>query len=328
MEKIIVDFRAEEAGKNCLYSAIRNVLNYEGLKITEAEVFFAFGGLDLRYHPEQCYYGISDIIGNIKKYIVPWISVESGSAANYKETVLDLSKQLDQKKPVVCIIQVGKLSYLDAPEEIKSPRRHTCVLYGLNEEKDKAYIADTYRVDRLGNITVFMGEISLRELMAALQGYFTLSCLLNTDSLPIQGIFREALTDFLHPLTKKNCITGYSAFLEYLNQLKNYDADKKLYQQKCFEAGYLIKVTTIQPYLDYFTEILPILSGCEKSHLYQLVKELEEIKTMWDDFRVKLIRDSFRDKEKRDKSLFSFSETIMKRQKEIFQDISTACSGS
>jgi hypothetical protein len=321
MEILIDDFKVGEAGKNCLYSAIRNVLGYEGVKITEAEVFFAFGGLDLRYHPERHYFGISDIIGSIENRSIPGISVERGGAADYEERISDFYKYLKQKKPVVCIIKVGKLSYLDVPEEIKSPRRHTCVLYGLDAEKDKAYIADAYRVDRLGNVTVFMGEISLSELLAALQGYFTLNCHENREYLPIQNIFMDAVADFLQPLTTKTCISGYPAFLEYLKQLKNYDEDKKLYQQKCFEAGYLIKVTSIQPYLDYFTEILPTLSDWEESHLNQLVKELEEVKIMWDDLRVKLIRDSFRDKEKRDKSLFSFSENIMIRQNEIFSKI-------
>lgn len=324
MYSFIDDFQVEEIGNNCLYSALHNVLSYQGLKITEAEAFFAFGGLDLKYHPKEKYFGIADLLKRIEGHsLTPWVCVDLGKLKEAKEIVPDFFNRLNQKKPIVCIIQVGKLSYLDTPAEMKSPRRHTCVLYGMDVMKDKAYIADAYRVDRLGNITVFMGEIPLSELLSALCGYLTMDMdyQANTDTFTIQSAFTDAVKSFLNPVVTKDYVTGNQAFLEYIKHLKSYEEDKKRYQEGCFEAGYLIKVTSIHPYLTYFSEILPGLLEWEESSLSKLQKDLEEVKTLWDDFRVKLIRDGFRDKEKRNKGLLSTSETIMERQKEIFKEI-------
>lgn len=321
MNSVINNFQINNTGRNCLYSSIHNVLTYLGLPFTEAEAFLAFQGLNVRYDFESEYYGIKDIITQVEHNLINQTIILHKNGLINDDLEGMVCEYISRGIPVICIMQVNKLHYLNQHTENTSVKRHVCVLYGIDTTRDKAYIADAYIVDKLGNVSTYQGEISLREILKATIGYFAIEKGTETVVVNWKEIFIQAVSSYVNGYVNTEYAFGHKAFTEYMMNLKKYENEPTLYPSKCYDACYVIKVTSIQPNLMYLCDFIKQQEFYEKPEIKDLVTALEEVNIKLDVFRARLIRDCFRVKEKREAELLQTCIVIIDEKVKILNNI-------
>jgi hypothetical protein len=148
MRKILERF-VHRPGVHCESSAIRDVLEYYGLKLSEEMVF----GLDCTfgfiYWKQKSAIPPFHIGGKIRKFpnTLPKfldIKVERKTTSSQKKAWQSVKEKLDKDIPVPIFADIYYLDYMDVP---KKPWNHfgahMIVLAGYDEEKGEAYCADT-----------------------------------------------------------------------------------------------------------------------------------------------------------------------------------------
>jgi hypothetical protein len=148
MRKILERF-VHRPGVHCESSAIRDVLEYHGLKLSEEMVF----GLDCTfgfiYGKQKSATPPFHIGGKIRKFpnTLPknlGIKVERKTASSQKKAWQSVKEKLDKNIPVPIFADIYYLDYMDVPKEPWNHfGAHMIVLAGYDEEKGEAYCADT-----------------------------------------------------------------------------------------------------------------------------------------------------------------------------------------
>jgi len=148
MRKIVESF-VHQPGVHCESSAIRDVLEYHGLRLSEAIVF----GLDCTfgfiYWKQKSAIPPVHIGGKIRKFpnTLPkflGINVERKTTSRQKKAWQSIKEMLDKDVPVPIFADIYYLDYMNVPKEPWNHfGAHMIVLVGYNEEKSEAYVADT-----------------------------------------------------------------------------------------------------------------------------------------------------------------------------------------
>jgi len=148
MRKIVESF-VHQLGVHCESSAIRDVLEYHGLKLSEAMVF----GLDCTFG--FIYWKLKSVIppfhigGKIRKFpnTLPkllGITVERKTTSSQRKAWQSVKEMLDNDVPVPIFADIYYLDYINVPKEPWNHfGAHMIVLVGYDEKKGEAYVADT-----------------------------------------------------------------------------------------------------------------------------------------------------------------------------------------
>jgi hypothetical protein len=148
MEKLMIQGFKPLGGKHCWTVALKNVLDYHGLGLSE-EMLFGLGG------------GIGFIYWYMKLMRAPFIGTRYGKGVeplidtckrigakatifqttNVKKGYDELKKDLREGKPTFVFADMAYLPYLALPE-VAHFGAHTIVVFGLDEQADKVHIAD------------------------------------------------------------------------------------------------------------------------------------------------------------------------------------------
>jgi hypothetical protein len=148
MRKIVKSF-VHQPGVHCESSAIRDALEYQGLKLSEEMVF----GLDCTfgfiYWKQKSAFPPFQIGGKIRKFpnTLPkflGVNVERKTTSSQKKAWAAIKEKLDKDIPVPVFVDMYYLDYMNFP---KKPWNHfgahMIALAGYDEEKGEAYVADT-----------------------------------------------------------------------------------------------------------------------------------------------------------------------------------------
>jgi len=217
MRKIVEGF-IHRLGVHCESSAIRDVLEYYGLKLCEEMVF----GLDCTfgfvYWKQKSVIPPFHIGGKIRKFpnTLPkflGVNVERKTTSSKRKAWKLVKDLLDKDIPVPIFADIYYLDYMNVPKEPWNHfGAHMIVLVGYDEEKGEAYVADSS----------FNGlqAISLKSLAEARNSkykpfppkntWFNIS--LSTKQQPLNQAVKKALLqtakDMLNPPSKKFGIKG------------------------------------------------------------------------------------------------------------------------
>ena len=151
-ERIVIEGLPQFIGKHCETSALKKVLDYHGLSLSE-EMLFGLGG------------GVGFIYWYMKLMLSPFIGTRYGKVADFltgicqrigaEATVVETSsstKAHDELKallysgePAICWVDMPYLPYLYIPE-VAHFGGHAVVVFGLDEEQDKVNILDRGRM--------------------------------------------------------------------------------------------------------------------------------------------------------------------------------------
>ncbi len=147
-EKLIIEDFQQFGGKHCQTTALKSLLDYNGLHLSE-EMLFGLGG------------GVGFIYWYMKNMPSPFIGTRGGKVeefllnccqrigaeasifqtASAQKGHEELKKLLRQGEPAYVFVDMPYLSYLALPE-IAHFGGHAVVVYGLDETENKAYISD------------------------------------------------------------------------------------------------------------------------------------------------------------------------------------------
>jgi hypothetical protein len=147
-EKLIIKGFNQFGGKHCQTAALKNVLDYHGLHLSE-EMLLGLGG------------GIGFIYWYMKRMPSPFIGTRYGKGEEFlikiceriggKATIfqtMSIRKGHEQLKNILCdgepvyvFVDMPYLPYLALPE-IAHFGGHTIVVFGIDEEENKVYISD------------------------------------------------------------------------------------------------------------------------------------------------------------------------------------------
>jgi len=148
MRRVVEGF-IHRPGVHCESSAIRDVLEYHGLTLSEEIIF----GLDCTfgfiYWKQKTTIPPFHIGGKIRKFpnILPrflGIGVERKTTSSPRKAWHAAKEKLDENIPVLIFADIYYLDYMHVPREPWNHfGAHMIVLVGYDEEKDEAYCADT-----------------------------------------------------------------------------------------------------------------------------------------------------------------------------------------
>ncbi len=134
-------------GVHCTSTALRNIFEFNGLKMTEAMIFGLGGGLGISYLK---FHGQEPMIGgrqnNFEKNLAKIMNIPYKFFRTSKEEEgwNRLKNHLEQGKPMAINIDMAYLDYHDdLPSEDFHFGMHTVVVCGYNPTKNTILIADT-----------------------------------------------------------------------------------------------------------------------------------------------------------------------------------------
>ena len=147
-EKLIIEGFKQFGGKHCLTAALKNILDYHGLHLSE-EMLFGLGG------------GVGFIYWYMKLMPGPFIGTRYGKGTDplidtcrrmgAKVTIVqttspkkgheELKKLLGEGEPAFVFVDMAYLPYMAIPEKAHFGG-HAVVVFGLDEEEATVYISD------------------------------------------------------------------------------------------------------------------------------------------------------------------------------------------
>jgi len=148
MRKIVKSF-IHRPGVHCESSAIRDVLEYHGLKLSEEMVFGLDCSFGFIYWKQKTAIRAFYIDGKIRKFpnTLPkflGVNVERKTTSSQKKAWASIKEKLDKDIPVPVFADIYYLDYMNIPKEPWNHfGAHMIVLAGYDEEKGEAYVADT-----------------------------------------------------------------------------------------------------------------------------------------------------------------------------------------
>ncbi len=153
-------------GKHCQTTAIKSILDYKGLSLSEEMLFGLGGGIGFIYFynknmtapfiggrngkPEDFILNICDKL-NITSYLK--------SSSSIEKTYNKVKNILQSGNPVYTFVDMAYLDYLALPDDAHFGG-HTIAVYGIDEEKDIVYIADRSNKSLTTNIDAFKKALS------------------------------------------------------------------------------------------------------------------------------------------------------------------------
>lgn len=148
MKKVVEGF-VHLHGVHCESSAIRDVLEHQGLRLSEEMVF----GLDCTfgfiYWKQKSKIPQFHVGGKIRKFPntlhkLLGVNVERKTTSSQKKAWQLVKERIDKNIPVPIFADIYYLDYMNVPKEPWNHfGAHMIVLAGYDEEKSEAYVADT-----------------------------------------------------------------------------------------------------------------------------------------------------------------------------------------
>lgn len=149
-------------GKHCETSALKRVLDYHGLSLSEEMLFGLGGGIGFIYWymklmPSPFIGGRNGKVGNFLANACRRIGtdVTISETASPKKGFEELKELLSSGEPVVVYGDMAYLPYLAIPE-IAHFGGHVFVVFGLDEENDRVYVYDRGK----SPVTVRVGDLA------------------------------------------------------------------------------------------------------------------------------------------------------------------------
>lgn len=147
-ERLMIQGFKQFRGKHCWTTALKNVLDYHGLNLSEEMLFGLGGGLGFIYWYMKlmpapfigCRYGkgAEPLIDTCKRIGARADVFETTSIKKGHE---ELKKLLREGEPAFIFVDMAYLPYMVLPE-VAHFGGHTIVVYGLDEEENKVYVSD------------------------------------------------------------------------------------------------------------------------------------------------------------------------------------------
>lgn len=157
MVRLVIDDFKHEPGSNCQLSSLRKVLAYYGIELSEPMLLGLCSGLGFFYYymklmPFPMILGLSVKKTEVFERVMTRLggNVKVTETASINAAHDNLEKLLEKGQPAITFVDFAYLPFFFA-EGVPIPNEksghfggHSFVTYGIDEEKDEAYISDRY----------------------------------------------------------------------------------------------------------------------------------------------------------------------------------------
>lgn len=149
MEKLVLEDFNFFGGKHCQTTALRTILEYHGLNLSEEMLFGLGGGISFIYwYMKQMPYPMvgGRFGGRNEEFLINICRRIGGDASIFQTTSAkkgydELKDTLRAGEPVYTYVDMAYLPYMAIPEDAHFGG-HTIVVFGIDEETDTAHIGD------------------------------------------------------------------------------------------------------------------------------------------------------------------------------------------
>jgi len=148
LQKLVIRDFKPTGGKHCWTTALKNVLDYHGLNLSEEMLFGLGGGVGfvywyMKFMPAPFIgtrygKGTDPLVNTCERIGAEATIVETASP---KKGYEDLKEQLRKGEPALIFADMAYLPYLVLPESAHFGS-HTVVVFGVDEEEGTVYLAD------------------------------------------------------------------------------------------------------------------------------------------------------------------------------------------
>ncbi len=261
-------------GKNCMLASIKNILCFNGINITESDLYFICKGLRYSFNTASKTELISDrfdydcyqhIVENISTYF------NCNMLFSKKMDTIQIEELLCNDIPLIVLMDPRIIPYNNRVlNPVGHQEMHSTVLYGYDEKEQNYLVADATVSDDNGLISALWTSIEIPFLHKNATGFFYITSVFNknysTDSIKIK--IRDTVTEFLYPNNSDNVITGINAVKKLLNLVYEEDYIEEI--KFLFQAYFIPFFTYLRDSLHHFNN--------QDGYKMELAKE----KNKWD----------------------------------------------
>lgn len=325
MKHIITELNISQ-GKHCYYSSIANIMEYNGVDLSEAEIFVLFEGFIMRYY---CDVGRLDLTVHNDMSIDFISKISSGinyiEERNKGKDLEEIYQAISKDNLVLLAIQNKYLNYNRVYQESEG-YLHYVLMYGYDTDMSQVYIADTFMLDHSGTAMTYSGTVPMENIENGIGAY---ACFEIKDK---NLISKEAFIDiFLKKfeifLTHKadesdnNIYLGNYAIRKYIeNIFPTGEMDDALFEKSCLDAIYNLKFGVILHLLEYLIGII------QKYHFMwsepeDLISGLKVLKMDWHKYFIYLLKVAYSGRRDKISETIKYGIDTFDYQEKVFFDI-------
>lgn len=332
--KYIINGLPVTTGRSCFTACLHNIMANYGYMVSEPDCFFLADGLRYRFR-KRCFGEALSPMNRFQFQPFPQLMGRFANAIGVRfgcggsvEKGTDwerIRNILIHDTPILVSINSDVLDYFPrlAQTEIQEPP-HCIILYGFDDIKKYAYIADPYVVDYQGNRSKFKGGLPLEQFKKSILEYFWLE-LFECTEIKTQNAVRAikaGLDSFFSEKESEDFLCGACAVRETIWALSNIGEENVRFAKSCAETAFLIRVNLsfINHYL--IEEIDRYTTEPEASR--QMMAQLTRIQAQWDAFYMKLLKAAYlKSRTLLDRCIQS-GDLLLDRQFQLFSELSQA----
>lgn len=244
-----------KTGKHCIFATMQEALRHSGSNLTEAALFFLCSGMNIPYvgDPKTFWFKRMEQLTMPLARIQSQFSFSNTSQEEPVSLVSECLDSLSQGYPVLVLVRSQCLSYHRAYTENET-RGHVVLLYGLNFERNEAYVADAYLLDNSGRIHTYQGPVALDQLAGgciSITSYRPLSDNRQTSTAIVLHAYVEHLATYLD-CDKAPDTGGLNAVRHVISDIAEWASmSGKELQRSCQELYYGLRVGGILHHIEY-----------------------------------------------------------------------------
>lgn len=326
--KILIENIEVTPGKSCFYASLKDLCIYNNIQISESELFFLCDSMYFEYdgiqknqytlHKEHT----NDLFDPLRQYLNCKITdIDNKSAAN---KISWISKFLESDIPVMLYVDLKILNYHPKHYQLNNIGDTHCVLiYGINTEKNEAYICDSCIADDSGKVITYKGRFPLSQLIKNSIKYvvfeFQKPFKINGDI--ITECIIKNISNFLYKTNNSTSYQGNYALYKCIETAKKYtDENKEDYLEIILKISYFISVHYLIKF-DYLIELYE-KNNCYHTGKYsEFIQELKSIKVNWIYFSNRLFTLAHAQKINKINEVLDFGIEIVREQEKVFSQI-------
>jgi len=318
LNKNISKFEIKTAG-NCVFSCLLTVLNHYNYNIDEVELFVLCNGLNIKYDEENKIIGflILDLIGNLENQSICFIEIKKD-----KDFIDNLETIIDKGKLVFMTVTTSKMSYNEFYYK-NVDRPHCILIYDIDKEERKAYIADTHlAIDYSEKTSSYNGETSINDIIEGGDMSFWLKNEKKAEisQRQIIKLFNTNLKRFLDIAGEKN--TGLNALrMSIDDSCKKIELDDETFRQECIDINYNIRIRSFMYLNDYVILFIKKYEDILKGNIKNILNSLENIKLQWSKIAFSILKCGIKRDRKGFMKIIEDAKKIIEEQEIILTDL-------
>ncbi|SCY70985.1 BtrH N-terminal domain-containing protein [Alkaliphilus peptidifermentans] len=310
-------------GVHCYYSSIFNIMDYNGIDLSEAELFMILGGFTIRY-----FSNFRRLDTTVHEEITTDFAKKLSTSINFidgqdkSKAFEEIYESISNNNLVLLAIQNKYLDYNRVYQESED-YLHYILMYGYDIEAGLAYIADTFMLDHSGNALTYSGTMALDNIEKGIGAYACFN-LRGKKLITKEDFFDQFITRFETFLkhqsdeTDKSIYLGNQAIGKYIENIFPTEAmDKETFEKSCLDAIYNLKFGVMLHLMEYLIHILKKYSSMWNES-EDLIYELRLLKLDWHKYFIYLLKVAYSGRREKAAETIKMGLEIFQYQERIF----------